>query len=49
VRTRLNENPPWVKSITGHRTTQMINKYAIEVRQDRMAKQIHNIWAKEKR
>ena len=31
------------KSITGHKTTQMINKYAIGVRQERLAKQVQNI------
>ena len=34
------------RSITGHRTTQMIDKYAIGVRQKRMAKTVENIWGK---
>lgn len=38
--------PEEVKSITGHRTTQMIDKYAIGVRQERIAKQVQNIWGK---
>ena len=36
------------KSITGHKTTQMITKYAIGARQDRLAKQVQNIWETEK-
>ena len=36
------------KSITGHKTTQMINKYAIGARQDRLAKQVQNIWETQK-
>ena len=36
------------RSITGHKTTQMINKYAIGVRQDRLAKQVQNIWETQK-
>ena len=32
----------------GHRTIQMINKYSIGVRQDRLAKQVQNIWETEK-
>ena len=38
--------PEEVKSITGHKTTQMIDKYAIGVRQERIAKQVQNIWGK---
>ena len=38
--------PEEVKSITGHRTTQMIDKYAIGVRQKRMAERVKNIWGK---
>ena len=37
------------RSITGHRTPQMINKYAIGVRQERIARQVQNIWETEKR
>ena len=40
--------PEEVKSITGHRTTQMIDKYAIGVRQKRMAERVKNIWGKKK-
>ena len=41
----LKEWCPGAESITtGHRTTQMINKYAIGARQDRLAKQVQNIW-----
>ena len=36
------------RSITGHKTTQMINKYSIGVRQDRLAKQVQNIWETQK-
>ena len=38
--------PEEVKSITGHKTTQMIDKYAIGVRQKRMAELVKNIWGK---
>ena len=31
---------------TGHKTTQMIDKYAIGVGQERIAKQVQNIWGK---
>ena len=34
------------KSITGHKTTQMINKYSIAVRQKLMAERVKNIWGK---
>jgi len=44
--TEANSTPEEVKSITGHRTTQMIDKYAIGVRQERIAKQVQNIWGK---
>ena len=40
--------PEEVKSITGHRTTQMIDKYAIGARQERLAKQVQNIWETKK-
>ena len=36
------------KSITGHKTTQMITKYSISVRQKRMAERVKNIWGKKK-
>jgi len=36
------------KSITGHKTTQMITKYSIGVRQKRMAERVKNIWGKKK-
>ena len=36
------------RSITGHKTTQMINKYSIGVRQKRMAERVKNIWGKKK-
>ena len=36
------------KSITGHKTTQMINNYAIGAQQDRLAKQVQNIWETQK-
>ena len=36
------------KSITGHKTTQMITKYSIGVRQERLARQVQNIWETEK-
>jgi len=32
------------KAITGHKTTQMINKYVIGARQERLARQVQNIW-----
>jgi len=38
--------PEEVKSITGHKTTLMIDKYAIGVGQERIAKQVQNIWGK---
>jgi integrase len=34
------------RSITGHKITQMINKYSIGVRQKRMADRVKNIWGK---
>ena len=34
------------RSITGHKITQMINKYSIGVRQKRMAERVKNIWGK---
>ena len=34
------------RSITGHKTTQMINKYSIGVRQKLMAERVKNIWGK---
>ena len=41
---------PWIGFgggvITGHKTTQMINKYSIGVRQKRMAERVKNIWGK---
>ena len=44
--TEANSTPEEVKSITGHKTTQMIDKYAIGGRQERIAKQVQNIWGK---
>ena len=34
------------KSITGHKTTQMINKYSIAVCQKLMAERVKNIWGR---
>jgi len=36
------------RSITGNKTTQMINKYSIGVRQERIARQVQNIWETQK-
>jgi len=36
-------NETLVKLITGEKTTQMVNKYVIGVRQSRMAKEVGNI------
>ena len=41
-------NETLVKLITGEKTTQMVNKYVIGVRQSRMAKEVGNIWKTEK-
>jgi len=34
------------RAITGHKTTQMINKYSITVRQKRMVERVKNIWGR---
>ena len=40
-------DPSWkLRHALGHRTTQMIDKYAIGVRQKRMAERVKNIWGK---